>query len=1004
MQSLLRWTFLGLATLGAILYEVRTSAVQSRLVSRYNKELSYDLGPGSSPTIVFPRGGPFDERLGYSKISSFVARLEARDYRVVKQARLSPELEKLMELGISPPFREPMEVGLEIRGTQSLPLYRFSRTEHLFREVEEIPSLVLKTLLFLENRSLVRLPGRHRNPAIEWDRLLKAGFLYVGAKLGLPFSPQGGSTLAVQLEKFRHSPRGRTDSPLEKLRQVVGASLKAYRNGMDTRAWKDQIILDYLNSVPLAAAPGHGEIYGLGEGLYVWFGMGLKDTVDALNSRGQDPRKVQTFKHLLALLVSLPAPTHFLVEDRAALTERVDQYTRLLAKAGGIDQGFARALEETPIRFLPSPPVLPGHSSTGNKAANSIRITLMELLGLTNSYDLDRLHLEVESTIDVPLQHRVMELLSALADPAFVKARGLDGERLLEHADPRKVVYSFLLVERTPEGNAVRVHADSLAAQLDFNRGIKLELGSTAKLRTMVHYLEVVSLLYHEFLPVEAQDLSQKAREAGDPLTRWAAETLKVEKDLSLDAFLRKALERRYSASRSETFFTGGGIHSFENFDPQDDTRFFSLREAFQRSTNLVFIRLMRDLVKFHQTRLPYNPEAVLSDLDHPERQRLLKEIAEEESRTILLRAYRSHRGLASEAIVSRLLGERSQAPRRLAILFFAWNRGAGEDALAAWLKQRHRTVTREEVQRLYRAYGDSRSSLARYGNLLLLHPLEVWCAGELARNPDLSWTQAWERSADARQWSSAWLFSPRNRHAQDLRLRIRIEKDAFSRMTPYWRRLGFPFSSIVPSYATAIGNSSDRPAALAELMGIIVNGGVRQSLLGVKKLHFARGMPYETIVKLAPQSEERVLEPAVARTLQTMLAEVVEVGTARRLKGAFVRSDGTPIIVGGKTGSGDNRFETFNRQGYLLSSRALNRTAAFVFYAGDRYFGIISAFVDGSDAARYRFTSALPVTLLKILAPAITARLDGDGYGEAPDLSWDVSFKKSGLPDKSGR
>src|SRR4029434_5120332 len=84
-------------------------------------------------------------------------------------------------------------------------------------------------------------------------------------------------------------------------------------------------------------------------------------------------------------------------------------------------------------------------------------------------------------------------------------------------------------------------------------------------------------------------------------------------------------------------------------------------------------------------------------------------------------------------------------------------------------------------------------------------------------------------------------------------------------------------------------------------------------------------------------------------------------------------------ITVGGKTGSGDNRIETFNRWGNVTSSRATNRTAAFVFYIGNRYFGVITAYVQGREAEHYHFTSALPVTLLKLLAPTIIAKLDNN-------------------------
>jgi hypothetical protein len=60
-----------------------------------------------------------------------------------------------------------------------------------------------------------------------------------------------------------------------------------------------------------------------------------------------------------------------------------------------------------------------------------------------------------------------------------------------------------------------------------------------------------------------------------------------------------------------------------------------------------------------------------------------------------------------------------------------------------------------------------------------------------------------------------------------------------------------------------------------------------------------------------------------------------------------------------------------------VTSSRATNRTATFVFYIGERYFGVITAFVQGREAANYKFTSALPVTLMKQLAPAIVARME---------------------------
>jgi membrane peptidoglycan carboxypeptidase len=190
--------------------------------------------------------------------------------------------------------------------------------------------------------------------------------------------------------------------------------------------------------------------------------------------------------------------------------------------------------------------------------------------------------------------------------------------------------------------------------------------------------------------------------------------------------------------------------------------------------------------------------------------------------------------------------------------------------------------------------------------------------------------------------------------------------------MAAAWRRLGFPFERLVPSYATAIGASSDPPAALAELMRIILDDGWRRPVRAVQRLRFAPDTPYHTALQPAPAAGERMLPAPVARALRQVLAEVVERGTAGRVRGAFCPSDGTPTVVGGKTGSGDNRVAIFSARRRRVASRPVSRTAAFVFYVGDRYFGVITASVTGPAADRYRFTSALPLAVLDLLAPHI--------------------------------
>jgi hypothetical protein len=82
-------------------------------------------------------------------------------------------------------------------------------------------------------------------------------------------------------------------------------------------------------------------------------------------------------------------------------------------------------------------------------------------------------------------------------------------------------------------------------------------------------------------------------------------------------------------------------------------------------------------------------------------------------------------------------------------------------------------------------------------------------------------------------------------------------------------------------------------------------------------------------------------------------------------------------LKVGGKTGTGDNRIETVGAGGRVLSSRAMNRTATFVFYLGPRHYGTLTAFVPGRAAESFRFTSALPVQVLKGMAPILMPYLE---------------------------
>jgi hypothetical protein len=162
-----------------------------------------------------------------------------------------------------------------------------------------------------------------------------------------------------------------------------------------------------------------------------------------------------------------------------------------------------------------------------------------------------------------------------------------------------------------------------------------------------------------------------------------------------------------------------------------------------------------------------------------------------------------------------------------------------------------------------------------------------------------------------------------------------------------------------------------------------------RVSLSG---LHFAADTPYETRLSRKPNAGERLMPVEVTQTARRALAQVVQAGTAIRLAGALKDPAGQPLTIGGKTGTGDHRYERYGKGGELLESRVVNRTATFVFYLGERYFGTLTALVPGEEAGKFGFTSSLTTQILKSLLPQLQPYLYPEpptpaGSAAAPEL-----------------
>ncbi len=978
-RSLIPVLLLLLVAASAVLiaFEMRSAFYSAKPVSEYAQTLTYQLQNSPAQQVVFPSAGPFDERHGYTKLPTLLPRLSERGFVIRAQAEFSPALHSYATQGFFPPYREKVQSGLFLADCRNETIFDFNYPQRVYRQPQQIPLIVAHSLLFIENRNLLTLPPQ-ANPVMDWPRFVMAAVSQVGKVLAIGGQSAGGSTLATQIEKFRHSPMGLTQNFEDKAIQIVSGTIRAYQHGPNTQAVRTRIVQDYLNTVPLSSAPGHGEVHGVGDALHAWFGSDFTRANLLLSQPEQAEsaeERARYFRQFLALMIAQRRPSYYLLQGHADLDELTDSHIRLLANAGIIDASLRDAALKQPLTFVRLQPNKAKDEADSRKGINAARLRLGNLLN-QSMYDLDRLDLNAHSTLHGDVQQKVSAYLKSLANPTIAGQYGLIGERLLASSRTADVLYSFTLFEKTADGNRVRVQTDSTDQPFDLNEHSKLELGSTAKLRVLSNYLEIIAELHQAFVDELPDSLLTMDIAPNDHITRWAANYMATTADRSLPSMLEAALERTYSASPAERFFTGGGLQVFNNFNKDEDGKVPTIRQSLQQSHNLPFVRLLRDIVSYASSYQTQGSTSLLLRADNdPKREEYLRKFVDKEGSEFLRRFFRKYQQKPMEERLETFFDGLKQTPDRLAAVHRYLLPDASFNDFAAFLRTKlpdATTLTNKKLQDMFAQYGPGKFSLPDQGYIAGAHPLELWVLNYLNTHPQATMKEMIEASAEQRQQVYRWLFKTPNRKARDARIRIMLEVEAFTDIHQRWAKLGYPFDHLVPSLGTALGSSGDRPAALAELMGIIQNDGMRLPTIRIDSLHFAARTPYEVQLGFNASAGGRVMRPEVARALKKALGQVVTEGTARRLNGSFVKTDGSTFQVGGKTGTGDNRMATQVVRGKTVASTATSRTATFVFYLGDNYFGTLTAFVPGKGADDFSFTSALPLQVLKGMAPIL--------------------------------
>src|SRR5690606_34899773 len=473
------------------------------------------------------------------------------------------------------------------------------------------------------------------------------------------------------------------------------ASVRAYRGGPQTLDARRQLVLDYLNSVPLTAAPGHGEVHGFGDALWVWFAEDIEGFSASLNGQRGLPAQALALRQGLSLVIAQRRPSWYLLAGRAELQELVDSHIRLLANEQRIDPRLAEAAPASPLVFRNWQTQPLQESIEADKA---IRVTRSQLAGMLGQsiYNLDRLDMSAASSLDLELQRAVSAFRESLADEESARQHGLLGETLLSARQAAEGSYSFTLMERTATGNQVRVQTDTTGQPFDLNQSSKLELGSTAKLRVLTSYLEIIAELN------SALTGEPDAATARDPLSAWAAEYLRANANSDLPTMLDAALPRRYSASPWERFPTGARLQSVA----YDNQRRPTVQQALQESINLPFVRLLRDIIRYSQFQIVEDADSLLTNDRDPRRKAWLQTFADREGRVYLQRFWRRYAGMDERQRFDRLLRRVQPIAPRLSVGCRMLYPAADFERFSAFLPAHVRAPQKpERIERLHQAY-----------------------------------------------------------------------------------------------------------------------------------------------------------------------------------------------------------------------------------------------------------------------------------------------------------
>jgi hypothetical protein len=205
--------------------------------------------------------------------------------------------------------------------------------------------------------------------------------------------------------------------------------------------------------------------------------------------------------------------------------------------------------------------------------------------------------------------------------------------------------------------------------------------------------------------------------------------------------------------------------------------------EATRNSVNLVYIRIMRDIVRHYASSTPGAAARILEDAENPLRETYLARYVDQDGRIFIHRFYQHHKPLGPGQMADELYARTGHNPMRFTVVFRYLEPRASLEAFVAALHKHvpaSASLGQKALETLYRTYAPDAYSLTDIGYLAQVHPLELWVVKTLRAAPETDLATLYESGMGCASRSTTGCSRPAARTSQDIRIQSLLEVEAF--------------------------------------------------------------------------------------------------------------------------------------------------------------------------------------------------------------------------------